>query len=248
MHVVDTGAGRAVVLGHGITQDQSTFDAQRAALEDRYRVITWDAPQHGRSPAVAALYRHDVLADDIADELRRRGVEKAVVGGSSQGGWIGLHLALRHPELVEGLILLSCTASAHPGPAVAPVRAAAQQWAAGDCGDYAQWSAEQNFGPGHPAVELWRDRWRSEDGYRYLDAHEAMLTRPNLLPRLGDVEVPALVMRGEHDPWVPADEVQAMADALPRSTFITVAGAWHTFIVTHPEETNAALAAFLDEL
>jgi 3-oxoadipate enol-lactonase len=249
MHVVDRGRGRVLVLGHGIALDQTIFDAPRAALAERCRVITWDAPGHGGSPPRNGPWRHDLLADDLAAELRRRGVERAVVGGLSQGGWIALNVALRHPELVEGLVLLSCTAGPHPQAGVGAEREAVRRWAAEGCDPaYARYCAEQNFGSRHPAAGYWRARHLAEDGGRYVEAYEAMLTRPDLLPRLGKIAAPALIVRGEHDPWVAVDEVEEMADALPAATLLTLPGAWHTLTVTHPEASSRAIETFLSAL
>ncbi|CAN5500031.1 hypothetical protein BH10ACT3_BH10ACT3_04630 [soil metagenome] len=103
LHVSQTGHGLPVVLGHGFTQDSSIFDDQVAALSPNYRVITWDAPSHGRSPDRDGPFTHAALADDIAAALVERGVDRAVIGGSSQGGWVSMHVALRHPDLVAGL-------------------------------------------------------------------------------------------------------------------------------------------------
>jgi 3-oxoadipate enol-lactonase len=246
----DEGDGPVVCLSHGLALDATTLAPQRRALlASGHRVITVEAPGHGRSPAPAGPWSHASLADDIAVLLAQRGVARAVVGGSSQAGWVGLHLAVRHPDLVAGVVSLA--ASAHPQPAelIPPVRADVRRWAEGACPPgFALAQAEGNFGPGAEPVDRWAARWDGERGDRYVAGYEALFTRPDLRPLLGRVRAPVLVLQGEHDPWVPRHEVLEMVDLLPTSAYRLVPGAWHTFTETHAEAVDAAIDAFLGDL
>jgi pimeloyl-ACP methyl ester carboxylesterase len=60
--------------------------------------------------------------------------------------------------------------------------------------------------------------------------------------------MPVLVIHGEHDPWVPTAEVEAMTAALSDAQLVVIPDAWHTFSVTHPEATVAALEPFLERI
>ncbi|CAN5436539.1 hypothetical protein BH10ACT3_BH10ACT3_00460 [soil metagenome] len=250
LYMDEYGHGPAVVWGHGVGQDSTIFHPMRRNLPPQtWTTITWDSPDHGFSRHEPGPLRHDDLADAVAAQLAERGYDRYVVGGLSQGGWVALHQAIRHPEHVAGLILMSCTASRHPEAAIDPVRAAAQQWARdGIDPGFARWSAELNLGPGHPETEAWIERWTAVDGNRYLPAYEAMLLRPSLLNQLEAIDVPVLVLRGEHDEWVPADEVDLMVELLPNAELVTIPGAWHTLPVSHPAEATAAVAGFLESL
>jgi pimeloyl-ACP methyl ester carboxylesterase len=249
LYIDDVGAGSAVVLAHGVAQDTSIFEPQREALRNHFRVLTWDAPGHGRSPRRNGPYDHAALADDIAAALAERHIERAVVGGLSQGGWVALHVALRHPDLVAGLVLMSCSAHPLSAETVAPVRAGVATWAADGLTDgYAQYQSHNNLGPGSSHTAAWIERIAQLDGNDYIEPYEALITRPDLQDRLAEIDAPTLIIRGEHDVWAPANEVAAMARGLRGATLVTVPAAWHTLTLTHPADVNAAMSTFLDDL
>ena len=75
-----------------------------------YRTIALDHRDISDSDEVTEFYAITDLADDAAGALHALGVERANVIGISMGGFVSLHLALRHPELVEKLVLVSTSA------------------------------------------------------------------------------------------------------------------------------------------
>jgi len=81
------GEGPAVVFSHGYLMDHSMFDRQVTALAPQYRVITWDQRGHGGTRATGAFTYWDSAADVLA-LLDHLGVERAVLAGMSQGGFL----------------------------------------------------------------------------------------------------------------------------------------------------------------
>jgi pimeloyl-ACP methyl ester carboxylesterase len=103
----DSGPGRPVLLLHGWTCDGADWSWQEPELEPRYRVLNLDQRGHGRSDAPRGSYRPQVLADDAAAFLEAVAPgQAAVVFGHSMGGIVASALAVRHPELVAGLVLV----------------------------------------------------------------------------------------------------------------------------------------------
>lgn len=78
------------------------WDPQWAAWPDRHRLVRLDLPGFGRSPVPAGAYS---LAGAVLAELDRRGIERAAVVGASQGGLVGLELAVARPDLVTALVV-----------------------------------------------------------------------------------------------------------------------------------------------
>lgn len=99
-----TGVGSPVVLLHGFTQSGSAWAAIADELTQSHQVVTIDAPGHGRSS--------DVEADlaDGADLMVASAPAPASWVGYSMGGRFALHVALRHPDAVRRLVLVSTTA------------------------------------------------------------------------------------------------------------------------------------------
>src|SRR6266481_3888407 len=91
------GDGPAVVLSHGYLMDSSMFEPQVAALAPEYRVISWDERGFGGTRATGPFSYWD-SASDVLGLLDHLGIDKAVLGGMSQGGFLSLRAALLAPE------------------------------------------------------------------------------------------------------------------------------------------------------
>ena len=85
-----TGAGPAVLLSHGYSATRRMWDDQHRALGERYRVISWSMRGHGatESPADPARYSSPLTIADMKTLLGHLGVERAVIGGLSLGGYV----------------------------------------------------------------------------------------------------------------------------------------------------------------
>ncbi len=98
----------AIFFSHGVAMDQRTFDDQVQALKDRYRVITWDMPYHGRSDSIEKSLSFSKTAADlvvaIMDEL---GVDQAFHAGLSLGSFVVQQLSSLYPTRVLGEIHIS---------------------------------------------------------------------------------------------------------------------------------------------
>jgi len=110
MHYHAIGQGLPLVFVHGLLSSIDMADAlgeTPAYLSDRFRLIRYDARGHGRSGYTTnpSDYTWDALADDLLGLFRHLGIERASLWGSSVGGGTALVFTLRHPEMVERLIL-----------------------------------------------------------------------------------------------------------------------------------------------
>ena len=103
----DTGRGRPILLTHGHTSSRVAWNGQHETLADRYRVISWDIRGRGQtvSPDDPTRYSLELTIADVRALLGHLGIERAVIGGLSLGGYISLAFALAHPEMVEALVI-----------------------------------------------------------------------------------------------------------------------------------------------
>jgi pimeloyl-ACP methyl ester carboxylesterase len=106
LFAVEAGRGRPVVLLHGGLADHRAMSFRLSSLAATHRLLMPDLRGSGRSIHRGAL-SWDRLADDVAALLGQLGLERAVVGGISMGSGVALRFALRHPDRLQGLILLS---------------------------------------------------------------------------------------------------------------------------------------------
>ena len=113
LHVCDSEQGeRCVVLLHGYLESLLVWEEFVPLLYKRVRVVTLDLPGHGISEVKGEVHTMEFLADTVADGLRALGIERCTLVGHSMGGYVALAFLERHPEMLDGLVLLSSTPNA----------------------------------------------------------------------------------------------------------------------------------------
>jgi len=105
LNVLDEGEGHAVLFLHGLGGCWRDWEPQLDSLSDRFRCIVVEHRGHGRSEVTRGDYSTRLFADDAAAVCAQLGVGHAHVVGLSMGGLIAQALAVRHPELVDSMVL-----------------------------------------------------------------------------------------------------------------------------------------------
>ncbi len=101
------GTGEPLLLLHGGVGGIDMFGRNLAALARIRRVVAFDSQGHGRTADIDRPLRSEWMADDMAALFKYLGIDNADVVGNSLGGGIALQLAIRHPEFVRKLVLVS---------------------------------------------------------------------------------------------------------------------------------------------
>ena len=247
IHFQDSGgSGPPVVLAHGFLMDQSMFDRQVEALTPAFRVIRWDGRCFGQTEEDGRPFTYWDAADDCLALLDHLGLARAVLGGMSQGGFLALRAALKAPERVKALVLMSTQAGVDDPAVLAGYRGMLEQWT--------------TIGPVDPLVETlagiilghpehwepWTSRWRSMPKERFLQAGRCLLERDDITARVGAIPCPAIVIHGDADQAIALPRSRALYEALPgRTAFVEVRGAAHAANLTHFEQVNPPLLEFL---
>ena len=102
-----------VMLANSILSDMSVWNANIAALSERYRVLRYDMRGNGQSGVTSAPYTVEALADDAVGLLDALGVERVHFIGLSLGGMVGQQLAARHPQRLLSLSLCDTASEQH---------------------------------------------------------------------------------------------------------------------------------------
>src|SRR5215470_12918310 len=108
-----------IVFSHGFFMNHGMFDPQVAALRDTWRCVTWDERGHGQTQTSPDPFTYWDSASDVLGLLDHLGVERAVLAGMSQGGFLSMRAAMTAPERVRALVLIGSQAGLED-PAVAP--------------------------------------------------------------------------------------------------------------------------------
>jgi pimeloyl-ACP methyl ester carboxylesterase len=247
------GHGPAVLLSHGYLMDASMFDAQVAALAPRYRVITWDGRGHGGTAAPGPFSYWDSASDALA-LLDHLGIEEAVLGGMSQGGFLSLRAALLAPSRVRGLILIDSQAGTEAEANREGYEQLHQMWLDQGPGPVQEIVAAIILGPGQ--WDGWYAKWADQyarlapDNLSQLTwAFRCLMDRDDITGRLGEIGCPALIVHGGADVAIPLARAEEMRDGLVGpATFAVIDGAPHASNVTDPDAVNAEIETFLSGL
>lgn len=252
LYYEDTGGdGPVIIFSHGLLMDGSMFAPQVQALRSTWRCITWDERGHGQTadPAQCEPFSYYDSADDLAALLAHLGVQKAVLAGMSQGGYLSLRCALTHPGLVRALVLIDTQALQEDPAKMAGHEVLIKAWLEGGLSaEMADMVAHIILGDGWTGTPQWQAKWRQFTVPNLLQCFTTLGSRDDISGRIGAISVPALVVHGTLDHAIDLACAQAMADALPNATMVQVPGGGHASNLTHPEPVNAALAAFLAKL
>ncbi len=244
------GEGPAVVLSHGYLMDSTMFDDQVAALVPEYRVITWDERGHGGTAASTPFSYWD-SADDVLGLLDHLGIDQAVLGGMSQGGFLSLRAALRSPDRVRALVLIDSQAGLE-NPALVPAYEEMEQtWLEHGPEPVQDVVATIILGPadGPVAWQPWFTKWAAADREELRLAFRCLMDRDDLTGRLGEIGCPALVLHGTADAAIPMERAEALVDGLPgATTFVQIDGGSHASNMSHPDQVNAAMLEFLSSI
>ena len=246
----DTGGdGPAIVLAHGFLMDRTMFAPQVAALRDDYRVITWDQRGFGDTIHDGRPFTYwDSAADSIA-LLDHLGIDQAIVGGMSQGGFISLRVALLAPERVRALILMDTQAGTENTEVIPLYQGMIDEWVANGPSDELV-AATAGLILGEPGLnEEWAVKWKARPREVLALCGQALLTRDDITGRLGEIAAPALVVHGTADLSISLDKAEALAAGLPGSGgVVRIEGGTHAANLTHPGPVNEAIVAFVGAL
>jgi pimeloyl-ACP methyl ester carboxylesterase len=230
--------------------DHSMFAPQVDALSSRYRVITWDARCHGDTETTDDPFSYWDLAADLKGLLDHLGIAHAVIGGMSQGGFVALRFALKHPERVDGLILMSTQAGAEDPDKAAVYQSMLEVWEGEGLNDQlAETIAAIILGNQWPGRKTWIAKWRQWPRSLLRPAFNALVGREDIHDQLGEITAPALVIHGTADAAIDIDLAQRLCSGLATARpMVTIEGGGHASNLTHPKLVNAVVQQFLAEL
>jgi pimeloyl-ACP methyl ester carboxylesterase len=216
---------------------------EKALIERRYRLVTWDMRGHGEteSPDDPSLYSEALTVGDMLGLLDLQGAEQAVIGGLSLGGFMSLAFYLAHPQRVRALVL--CDTG--PGYRNDEARAGWNRNAERRAAKFEETGLEAL---GQSAEVRASARYhRSAQGLAH--AARGMLAQfdARVIDALPAIRVPCLVIVGALDePFLGASEY--MAAKIPGASLQVIEGAGHAANMDCPEAFNGVLLDFLDSL
>ena len=230
IHYVTIGHGPPVVLLHGGLANANYWGNQVRALAPHHLVIAMDSRGHGRSTRDARPYGYDLMADDVVGLLDTLHVRRADIVGWSDGGILGLDLAIRHPDRVGKIFAFAAntvTAGVQDDVDKNPTFA---RYIARAGREYAHLSATPKDYDGF--VAQISKMWASEPNWT--DA------------QLQSIKASVLVVDGDHDEAIKRPHTEYIAATIPGAGLLILPNASHFAFLQDPALINAAMLQFLD--
>ena len=248
----ESGAGdETIVFSHGYLMNHTMFAGQIERLQQDYRCISFEHRGHGQSEVTSSGYELDNLVTDAITLIEQLDCGPVHFVGMSTGGFVGMRIALRRPDLLRSLVLMSTSAEAEPEKALKKNKLLLKTvkhlgwWPV--IGQVLSMMFHRTFlkTPKHRnTVNIWKSIVTGQNKNAMLAFGKSIFSRDNVLPQLQGVSLPVAVIVGEFDVLTPPQCSQRMADTIPGARLFTIADAGHSAAIEKPEEVHNALLGF----
>ncbi len=247
----ELGCGEPLLLINGLGTSAHLWHRSRPVFANHYRTIALDNRGVGRSDVPAGIYSIASMAADVNGVLDAAGVGTAHIFGVSMGGMIAQELALRYPQRVRSLIL-GCTTAGEPtgSHAVPPepdvLMALMRRSASAE-------ESNETFKPllydaGTPCERVNEDMAIRVRWYPTAEGYMGQLQGVSgwdSYDRLGNLQVPTLVIHGEGDRLIPCANARILAGRIAGAQLALIPDAGHMFWTDQPAVVHARILAFL---
>ncbi len=254
LYYEDTGGdGEPVVFSHGLLWSTELFAPQVQALRGRYRCIAYDHRGQGRSekPGGRSVAIETVYEDAVA-LIQSLGVAPCHFVGLSMGGFVGMRLAARRPDLLRSVCLMETSAEPEPPQNAPRYRLLAQVARFLGLRIVADRVMPIMFGKSFlqdPARAAERTFWRKQLLHNERSIYRAVngvIDRKSVVDELARVRTPTLIVVGEEDVATVPAKAERLHSLIAGSRLVRLPRGGHSSTVEEPERVNAELAAFLD--
>jgi pimeloyl-ACP methyl ester carboxylesterase len=245
------GRGPLVLLLHGLSDTHDLWQHVAPALAERSTVVSIDHYAHGRSPVPAGQLTTAVMADGVGQLIERLAMGPAVVIGLSMGGGVAQVLALRRPDLVRALGLVSTSSAFKPANRerfrARGEKALREGMAAVIDETVPRWFTADWPAANPEAYQAVVDTVLANPPERFAAASHANAER-DWTDRLGEIRCPVLFVGGEQDPMGIEPVAASFREHIPGTRTVIVPAVSHLIPIQKPAELNAILLDWLAEV
>ena len=241
-----------LTLVHGMAQDRRVFSAQVEAFRGSHRLLLVDLPGHGLSSALPGPYGLEEYAAGVGAALAAAGVEHTSYWGTHTGAGVGLLLACREPERFASLVLEGPVIPGRLPPAVGEMLAQVGEIARGQGMDAARrywwdesgWFAVMRDHPEAFRAEEQQAMTAEFQGGPWLDTRAPAPVAP-IADRLAQLQLPVLILNGEHDMSDFLQVAEELIHLLPQARRAVIPEGGGFPLWEFPDRVNAEVRRFL---
>jgi pimeloyl-ACP methyl ester carboxylesterase len=245
------GEGEPIVLLHGLTFDRRMWEPQIGSLAERFTVVSYDLRGFGRSEPAAVPYSH---AADLRALVEHLELDRPALVGLSMGGGAVINYAILHPGTARALVAICPSLGGYSWSKEFIGWQMALRKAVMEGGI----EAGKDFWLGGPLFDQLRKQnpaeWerlqtivREYSGWHWVNPDPGIALLPPAIERLGEIDIPSLIIVGEHDVPDVTNVADILVRSMPDAELLVAEGCGHMVNMEKPEMFNEALSAFLEK-
>lgn len=247
-HVRRSGTGDSNVLLHGVGADIETWDGVVAAHGDGFDVLSLDQRGHGRSDKPSGPLVLDDSVEDLHGVLNALELSTISLVGFSLGGLVAQAFALKYPERLNKLALISTVAGRtdeERARVLARAETLSQQGAGAHLSEAVTRWFTDGFIASRPDVLEWRRQKSLQNDPAAYAAAYRVLAESDLADEIHRITAPTLVMTGECDAGSTPRMAELLAARIPRAECVILPELKHSVLLEAPDLIASELYRFL---
>lgn len=258
LNISDSGApagkpdAPVLVMGHGLLFGTSMWRHQIEVLSADYRCIAVDWRGQGATPATETGYDMDTLYADLVALIEHLDVGPVHYAGLSMGGFVGMRLAARRPDLVRSLILIDTSSGPEDPAKIKKYRLMSSVFGVFGMKPLLSQVAPIMFTPafiqtdaGKATVTTWTAELATQDRKGVKKAIRGVTDRLPIADETSAITAPTLVIVGSDDTATPVAKAEAIAASIKNTRLDVLAGVGHVSTLEDPARVNALMQDFL---
>jgi 3-oxoadipate enol-lactonase len=245
----DEKSRETIVFAHGLLWSGKLFHKQVAHLKSRYRIVTYDHRGQGQSEITESGYYMDSLYNDAVDLILQLQLGQVHFVGLSMGGFIGMRIAARNPELLKSLILIETSAQDEPNTLKYNLLNTIVKL-------FGVKSVGGSVMPIMFGKTFLTDSSRAaekKEWLGYLESNPKTITRAvngvisrrDVVAELKNIQCPVLIMVGTEDKATVPAKAEFIHAHIPHSQLCYIQHAGHSSTIEEPQQVNKYLDDFL---
>ena len=252
----DEGQGReTLVFAHGLLFSSKMFRAQIDYFKEHYRCISIDFKGQGQSGISSSGYDMDTLTTEVLAILDQLNIDQFHFAGLSMGGFVGLRLAVSHPERLKSLILLNTTAWDEPKENIPKYS---------KLNFVARWfGLKLVINKVMPILfadpfltdpdrkedrEFWKAELVSNHRIGITKAVKGVIYRNGIDQEINKIKTPTLILSGEFDSATVPEYSRKMNEQIQSSEWKVIPGAGHSSTIENPQKVIENMDGFLKNI
>lgn len=250
----DSGNGTPILFLHSFGHNKNLWYPQLTHFRELgYRVIAPDMPGHGNSSFDPGNHTVPSIAESSIELLEKIKVKKAVIAGISIGGYIALKMYAKRPDLFSALVMICTKAEADSDEIKDRRRAQIENIQKNGLESFVELTGPKRVAPNTVEERPWVVDWIKMMNYTVsAEANaatlEAMALKEDDTPTLSAIDVPALILSGSHDIFIPADSPGNLEKGIKNSTHHVVDNTGHVASLENPTQVNRYMEEFLKSI